>query len=178
MSTLWTPGGERPIRRDPPGPGGAPPAGAGSPGGAGAAPPGEGQPSEEELRAEMTRLRDELARTPAEVVIANHAFGLFELAALHLSIQPAQLSQARLAIDALAAVVDGLGDRLGDAHPQLSEGLSQLRMAYVQIHRASQAAAGGGGPDGEAGPDAGGPDDGGGPGPAPGSGPSTGSGAG
>jgi hypothetical protein len=93
----------------------------------------------------MSRLRDELARTPAEVVIANHAFGLFELAALHLSVQPAQLPQARLAIDAVAALVDTLGDRLGEAHPQLSDGLSQLRMAYVQIHRASQATSGDGG---------------------------------
>lgn len=92
------------------------------------------------MRAEMNRLRDELARTPAEVVVANHAFGLFELAALHLSLQPPQLPQSRLAIDALAALVDTLGDRLGDALPQLSDGLSQLRMAYVQIHRASQAA--------------------------------------
>ncbi len=93
----------------------------------------------------MARLRDELARTPAEVVIANHAFGLFELAALHLSLQPAQLPQARLAIDGLAALVDGLAERLGDAHRQLSEGLSQLRMAYVQIHRASEGGASEGG---------------------------------
>ncbi len=152
MSTLWTPGGERPIRRDPP-PADAPPAG-GPPAAGGrvlaavaaalvaarmAGGP-EGELTEEELRAEMNRLRDELARTPAEVVVANHAFGLFELAALHLSLQPPQLPQARLAIDALAALVDGLGDRLGDALPQLSDGLSQLRMAYVQIHRASQSA--------------------------------------
>jgi hypothetical protein len=94
------------------------------------------------MRAEMNRLRDELARTPAEVVVANHAFGLFELAALHLSLQPPQLEQARLAIDALAALVDALGDRLGEGLPQLSDGLSQLRMAYVQIHRASQSAGG------------------------------------
>jgi hypothetical protein len=91
------------------------------------------------MRAEMNRLRDELARTPAELVVANHAFGLFELAALHLSLKPPQLSQSRLAIDALAALVDGLGDRLGEALPQLSDGLSQLRMAYVEIHRASRA---------------------------------------
>lgn len=94
------------------------------------------------MRAEMNRLRDELARTPAEVVVANHAFGLFELAALHLSLQPPQLPQARLAIDALAALVDGLGDRLGEAEGQLSDGLSQLRMAYVQIHRAGQSPGG------------------------------------
>ena len=74
--------------------------------------------------------------------MANHAFGLFELAALHLSLRPPQLPQARLAIDALAALVDGLGDRLWAALPQLSDGLSQLRMAFVQIHRASQSAGG------------------------------------
>src|SRR5580658_9560909 len=107
MSTLWTPEGERPIRRDPPASAEHPP-GSGSPGGSG----GPGEPdeemSEEEVRAQMDQLRDQLARTPAEMVIANHAFGLFELAALHLSLQPPQLDQARLAIDALAAVVDGL----------------------------------------------------------------------
>jgi hypothetical protein len=142
MSTLWTPGGERPIRRDPPAPeappASGPPGGRSGGGGGDGGEGGEGTLTEEEMRAEMTRLRDELARTPAEVVVTNHAFGLFELAALHLSLQPPQLPQARLAIDALAALVDGVGDRLGEAQPQLSEGLSQLRMAYVQIHRASE----------------------------------------
>ena len=93
----------------------------------------------------MERLRGQLARTPAAVVIANHAFGLFELAALHLSQEPAQLDEASLAIDALSALVDGVGSRLGDAATQLAEGVQQLRLAFVQIHRASQAAAGDGG---------------------------------
>jgi hypothetical protein len=70
------------------------------------------------------------------VVVANHAFGLFELAALHLSLDPPQLDQARLAIDALSALVEGLGDRLGEHGKELTAGLSQLRMAYVQIQAA------------------------------------------
>ena len=147
MSTLWTPSGERPIRRDPPAPPTAPP-GSQGPGGGGGDPGGPQDLSEEELRAQMDELRDQLAKTPAEVVVANHAFGLFELAALHLSLQPPQLDQARLAIDALAALVDGLGSRLGDAGPQLSDGLGQLRMAFVKIHAAqagSEQAAGGAG---------------------------------
>jgi hypothetical protein len=123
MSTLWTPGGERPIRRDP-----APDVAAG--------PDQPSEASEEELQAHLAELRDQLARTPAEVVVANHAFGLFELAALHLSLEPPQLDQARLAIDALAALVEGLGDRLGDHSKELGTGLSQLRMAYVQIQGA------------------------------------------
>ena len=141
MSTLWTPSGERPIRRDPPAAPTAPPGSQGPPAG-GSGPGGPEDLSEEELRAQMDELRDQLAKTPAEVVVANHAFGLFELAALHLSLQPPQLDQARLAIDALAALVDGLGSRLGDAGPQLSDGLGQLRMAFVQIHASEQARSG------------------------------------
>jgi hypothetical protein len=87
-----------------------------------------------------------------EVVIANHAFGLFELAALHLSLDPPQLDQARLAIDALGALVEGLGDRLGEPAKELGTGLAQMRMAYVQINAALQGEAGaagaGGGPAG------------------------------
>lgn len=89
----------------------------------------------------MAELQEQLARTPAEVVVANHAFGLFELAALHLSLKPAQLEQARVAIDALAALVEGMEGRLGEAERQLVDGLSQLRLAFVQIKAAQTAGA-------------------------------------
>jgi hypothetical protein len=145
MSTLWTPSGERPIPRKPdPGaggtPGGAPGGGPSGGGGlgAGAGAGAGGEPSEEEVRAELAELQAQLARTPAAVVVANHAFGLFELAALHLSLQPPQLDEARLAIDALGLVVEGLGDRLGSHAKELEAGLGQLRMAYVQIRGAAQ----------------------------------------
>jgi hypothetical protein len=85
----------------------------------------------------MAQLQAELANTPVEVVVANHAFGLFQLAALHLSQRPPHLEEARLAIDALTALVEGLAGRLGDAEPQLKDGIAQLRMAFVQI-RGSQ----------------------------------------
>jgi hypothetical protein len=78
-------------------------------------------------------MRAELATAPVEVVVANHCYGLFELAAVYLSQAPPLLSQARLAIDALASLVDGLDGRLGEAEPQLKDGLGQLRLAYVQI---------------------------------------------
>jgi hypothetical protein len=103
---------------------------------AGAAAPA---PSPEEMEQELAQLQEQLARTPAEVVVANHAFGLFELAALHLSQRPPRLGQARVAIDALAALVEGMQGRLGEAEPQLAEALSQLRMAFVQISQAPPA---------------------------------------
>jgi hypothetical protein len=85
-------------------------------------------------------MRRQLAATPADVVIANHCYGLFELAAVYLSQAPPMLPKARLAIDAMTAVVEGLEGRLGESEPQLLEGLSQLRLAYVQIDGAQRAA--------------------------------------
>jgi hypothetical protein len=67
---------------------------------------------------------------------------LFELAALHLSQQPVNLVAARLAIDAMGYIIDGLGQRLGPHAASLADGLAQLRMAFVRIADAVAAAAG------------------------------------
>lgn len=129
MSSLWTPGGERPVSREPAPEQPAASSGAGQ------------QPSEEEMRRQMAELQEQLARTPAEMVVANHAYGLFELAALHLSLNPPQLDQARVAIDALGYLVEGMGSRLGSASEELGAGLAQLRMAFVQVSAAVRAGA-------------------------------------
>ena len=139
MSSLWTPSGEHA-----PEPGGHDHAhddhhhdhdhGPG---------PDEGPGFTEAEAAEMRRIRDELARTPAADIIANHAVGLWQLAVLHLTPDagPARLDQAALAIDALAGIVDGLGDRMGEHAEPLREALAQLRLAFVQV-RDREAAAG------------------------------------
>jgi hypothetical protein len=85
-------------------------------------------------------LRQQLAQTPAETVIANHCYGLFELGAIYLSIIPPPLEEARLAIDALGALVDGLGERLGETLGPLRDALAQIRLAYVQVEAATRAA--------------------------------------
>lgn len=128
MSTLWTPDGDRPVN---------PPANA-TPAAEPSVPTSnpEGAPS----AAEMEELRAQLADTPASIIVANHCFGLFELAALHLSLSPPQLDEAQIAIDALGAVVETLEGRLGEVEAQLLEGLTQLRLAYVQIRQATEAA--------------------------------------
>jgi hypothetical protein len=87
----------------------------------------------------MAALQEQLANTPAEVVVANHAFGLFELAALHLSLEIPNLEEARTAIDAFGALVEGMNGRLGDNEAELVQGLAQLRMAFVQIRAAMEA---------------------------------------
>lgn len=100
------------------------------------------EPTAEEVRqaeADLDAMREQLLQAPAEIVIANHAMGIWELAALHLSARPPQLEQAQLAIDALSALVEGLKGRLGEAEATLEEGLARIRMAYVQIRQAGTA---------------------------------------
>jgi hypothetical protein len=106
VSELWTPGGER--QRPP-------------------------TPEEEQLAADLAEMQQQLASTPAVVVITNHAIGLFQLAAIHLNNEPPNLDDARLAIDAFALLVEGLGDRLGEEFGTLADALAQVRMAYVSL---------------------------------------------
>ncbi len=101
-----------------------------------------GPEEQAELAGRLDELRRQLLGTPAEVVVANHAYGLFELAAIHLSQQPPRRDQARLAVDAMAALVEGLAGRLGEAEPSLKDALAQIRLAYVQISESSPAADG------------------------------------
>jgi len=101
------------------------------------------------LRA-MDDVRRQLIDVPAEVVVTNHVMGLYELAAIHLSATPPDLRQAVLAIDAVACLVEGLGDRLGEDEPTLRDALSNIRLAFVQIKGQQQRAQrpGGAQPDG------------------------------
>jgi hypothetical protein len=130
---LWTPDGERPVGRPTPPPAG----GVGGDPGFG----DEGDLDDEAIAQQVAAMRAELANSPVEVVVANHCYGLFELSAVYLSQQPPLLSQARLAIDALGCLVSGLEGRLGEAEDTLKDGLSQLRLAYVQIDGAQRAGA-------------------------------------
>ena len=84
----------------------------------------------------MQAVRQQLGAVPAEVVVTNHVMGLYELAAIHLSAVPADLRQAALAIDAVACLVEGLGERLGDDASTMRDALSNIRLAFVQIKNA------------------------------------------
>ncbi|HEY3844674.1 MAG TPA: hypothetical protein VGL48_15575 [Acidimicrobiales bacterium] len=137
MSSLWTPSGEHfPEQED--GSTNAPPS---------ASPPGGPPPEAEEdglsaeAQAQVDVMRAQLANSPAEVVVANHCYGLFELAAIYLSQTPPMLFQARLAIDGLGYLLDGLKGRLGEAEPALNEALSQLRLAFVQLEGVERSSA-------------------------------------
>ena len=127
MSSLWTPGGEHPVV-DPTGDDDTDVAVDDT-----ALDDLDEDEAEAALRAEIDEARQRLASVPAAQVVANHAMGLFELAAIHLSRTPPQLSEATLAIDAMGALIESVGARLGDNGPVLGNALSQIRMAFVQV---------------------------------------------
>jgi hypothetical protein len=94
----------------------------------------------------MRELHDRLLATPVEDVIANHVFGLWQLALVYLGVATPpdeqgrppvpNLAAAGLVIDAVAALLDGIGPRLGEHETQLRDALTQTQMIYVQIAEA------------------------------------------
>jgi hypothetical protein len=127
VSTLWTPSGES----GPPdqGPGDDPAT-------------GEAAASAEEIEA-LREVHARLVATPVEDVVANHALGIWQLALVHLGVitppdadgrPPApNLAAAAFAIDALATLVEGLGERLGPHEPVLRDALTQAQMLFVEV---------------------------------------------
>lgn len=139
MSSLWTPGGEHPLDRDRGATGPAEPSGSAPPGFDDLTP--EQQAEARAMAEEMAEVRRQVAEVPAAVVVANHAMGLYELAAIHLSSNPPQLEEARLAIDAMTALIGGVQGRLGEHEQVLQDGLQQLRLAFVQLRQQAGGAA-------------------------------------
>lgn len=119
--SLWTPDGEHPVDRGGPGLPGA-----------------ESLTAEQAAEAEgvaqqMAAVREQVLSVPAAGVLANHAMGCWELAAIHLSAQPPNFAEAQLAIDAFGALTDVLKGRLGADEATLTDALAQLRLAFVQL---------------------------------------------
>lgn len=98
--------------------------------------PAPGTPDEStelDAAAALDETRRRLAEVPTEVVVVNHVMGLYELAAIHLSATPPDLVGSALAIDAVACLVEGLGDRLGEDASTLRDALANIRLAFVEI---------------------------------------------
>jgi hypothetical protein len=146
MSSLWTPSGEHPVDR----PGRSGPEAADAPPTAppsapriagGPPPPGpdlsdlspEERAAAEEYARQVDEARRQLLELPAGPVVGQQALQFYELAAMHLSQPEPRLEDARIAIDALAAVVERLGPRLGEAETPLRQAVNQLQLAYVEV---------------------------------------------
>src|SRR5690606_28132025 len=95
----------------------------------------------EELRSELTemmRVRREIAATPAAEMVSNHLIRFLDLATIYLEADPPAFGEAATAIEAFRAVLEGVGDRLGDHRPMLTEALGQIQMIFVQVKQAHE----------------------------------------
>ena len=138
--SLWTPDGEVPVdrsRQAAAGGGGVDDEAVASAAEALGIDPATLSPEDRErlvaMVAQMAEAQRRLAAADAADVVANHAMGLYELAAIHLTSSPPNLDHAALSIDALACLVEGLGERLGSDHSVLADALANIRLAFVQI---------------------------------------------
>jgi hypothetical protein len=151
--SLWTPGGEHPVDRERGGSASeptAPEAGATAEGADLLSALSDEQRAEferlspdeqEQMRAmigQMAETQRQMLATPAAVVVANHAMGLYELAAIHLGAEDPKLSEAKLAIDALASLLDSVEAELGPDGATLRDALAQIQLAYVQVRAATE----------------------------------------
>ena len=126
MSSFWTPSGEHEVPGD---------NGGTSDRSQTFAEPQDSQVDPETAAAMEQQLREaqeQLLSVPAGQIVANHVIGLFELAALHLRVDPPNLEEARLPIDAMGILVEQLGDQLPE-HQTLSAALHQIRLAFVEV---------------------------------------------
>ncbi len=148
MSTLWTPYGEKPVGSTQPTAGGPPaPGPQGHPGGdaaeahrerpAGGRAHGTGGTAGTAEAEEVRRALETVLATPMPQVVAELAVQLRELALVHLSAvrtgRGGSLDAARLAIDAMGTLVEGLGERLAPHDGALRAALADARLAFVQI---------------------------------------------
>lgn len=85
-------------------------------------------PEREEQAREMAR---QIAETPAIEWVLNVAVTLANVAGTKLDLGVG--ADARLAIDALAGLLDKVGDELGEAQAPLRQTLAQLQLAYAQL---------------------------------------------
>lgn len=99
--------------------------------------PTEASPEQQEAMArEFEETRQKIADAPPEQIIATHVIGLYELAFIHLRQDPPNLEAAKLAIDALGSIVDGVGERLGEYGGAMQNALTEIQMAYVKVNSA------------------------------------------
>jgi hypothetical protein len=132
VSSLWTPYGEEPV---PPAGAPQPPSSGGPGGGPGGEPPPGGGPDDIDPE-QMREMLERLAATPVEAIVTQFAVELQEISVLHLGLaaeRPESLASAKIAIDAMGALVDGVGDRFGPNAEPLRQAVAALRLGYVEV---------------------------------------------
>ena len=83
-----------------------------------------------EQEAEAQRMVEQISQVSSRDWVADAAIRLANVAGVKLD--GGDRVEAQLAIDALAGLVNSVGDDLGEAQPPLRQMLAQLQMAFAQ----------------------------------------------
>jgi hypothetical protein len=83
-----------------------------------------------EQEAEARRMVEQIARVPATDWVADAGVRVANVAGI--KIDEGAMDEAQLAIDALEALLNAVGSRLGEAERPLRQILAQLQLAYAQ----------------------------------------------
>ena len=121
----------QPPPSSPPEPGAAPPAAGSVPSPATEAAAGPEDPIwTPEQEAEAQRMVEQISQVSSRDWVADAAIRLANVAGVKLD--GGDRVEAQLAIDALAGLVNAVGDDLGEAQAPLRQMLAQLQMAFAQ----------------------------------------------
>lgn len=82
---------------------------------------------------DFAALRD----APVDIVVGNHLYHLLQLATIHLAADDPDLEAASLIIDAAAAMLASVGDRLGEPALLLRQAITEIQAAYVRAASSS-----------------------------------------
>ena len=78
-----------------------------------------------------------LRAAPVDIVVGNHLYHLLHLATIHLAADDPDLEAASLIIDAAAAMLASVGDRLGEPALLLRQAITEIQAAYVRAASSS-----------------------------------------
>lgn len=158
MSSLWTPDGERPVRRESSptsaGEGGSAPTSPDQASDAGQAPDplraaaaalgvdldAMSDEDREQLRGEleeMLAVRRETAGIPAAELLSRYLMQFGDLVTIYLEAEPPAFAEAATVIEAYRGALEAVGPRLGEHEQLLRDLLGQLQMIFVQVKERS-----------------------------------------
>ena len=84
------------------------------------------------MEQQLREAQEQLLSVPASQIVANHIIGLFELAAIHLRVDPPPPPPPPPPQHPNANQDEQLGDQLPD-HQTLAAALHQIRLAFVEV---------------------------------------------
>ncbi len=97
--------------------------------------PEEQAAQQKKMQKEFEQTKKQIAEAPVEQIISTHVIGLYELAVIHLQQEVPNLEAAKIAIDAMAGLLDGVEGQIGEPEEPMKKLLSDLQMAFVKLNQ-------------------------------------------